>query len=196
MDRAVHTLQILLAGNCTGTLKKRLGGWQNEAPTDPASKADMDILLNCSPTSLDGCASHGLLTMTFDAATQTRKSVSANACMAALHGMWLDELLYQLSIYDLLPPYAELDGLTLFLHVLLRDMVQPGMPRARYLRVCSGGCAQLVCWCTLSVLDASDRVVEVLARRCSPPQYHSPLPLFVRRDIDLSTLASRTTRLL
>jgi hypothetical protein len=76
----------------------------------------------------------------------------------------MEELSARLAHHDLALPFSDMDCIRIFLHPLLHELAQPGMPHVEYVRLFSRGRGdpvyQLVCWCTLSLADGEGRVVE------------------------------------
>jgi hypothetical protein len=85
--------------------------------------------------------------------------------MSRLLSMPIEELDARLSRHDLALPFSDMDGVRIFVHILLHELATPGVPHVKYVRLCSraggGSLPQLVCWCTLSLVDGDGRVVEV-----------------------------------
>ena len=82
--------------------------------------------------------------------------------------MHMEELVARLTHYHLALPFSDMDGIRIFLHLLLHELTTPGVPHVKYVRLCSrargDSLFQLVCWCTLSIADEDGRVVEVMTR--------------------------------
>jgi hypothetical protein len=109
--------------------------------------------------------STAVLSMTFDASTQMRTGFWLSPSMSRLLNMPMEELSARLAHHDLALPFSDMDCIRIFLHLLLHELAQPGVPHVKYVRLCSRSRGdpvyQLVCWCTLSLADGKGKVVEV-----------------------------------
>jgi hypothetical protein len=103
--------------------------------------------------------------MAFDASTQIRQKFWFNQLMPIFMGMKAKELHDRLAYHDLAVPFCDLDGVSIFLHHLLHDLLEPSVPRTKFIRLSAGSGASkrfmLVCWSTFSILDSQGRVLEV-----------------------------------
>jgi hypothetical protein len=108
-----------------------------------------------------GAVAPATLGMTFDARTQMRNGYWPSPSMSRLLNMPVEVLNARLARHELALPFSDMDGVRIFLHLLVHELTIPGAPHVKYVRLCSrgggGSLFPLVCWCSLSLVVAGLR---------------------------------------
>jgi hypothetical protein len=137
-----------------------------EQYANPHCVAALDILrMDCASLMLENVLLP-MLVLRFDGSTQMRTGFWTNKSLAAMLGLDEIELHARLASHDLCLPFADIDTVIILLHLLLRDLTVPCVPRVKYVRLIPTSGAHfrssLVCWCSFAVTNADGCVVEVI----------------------------------
>ena len=149
----------IISNTAMESLKMNYGCW-HDADDVHATVLDQSLLV---------CR----LTLTYDAVTQMRSSVTSNSLMAEMLNMSPAELDHRLASFALPIPFCPIDFFCLLLHQLLRELTVPGVWRVKYLRLMpahrghEGG--RLVSWCSFSEVNRDGHVVQVRSQAESLP---------------------------